>query len=145
MKTSTFCFTFAFAGLLSLAALGIGAAVDMPATLMSRADYRVAERALEKQARLEMAGCRDQRGIERDLCRARVRAEARVRLADLQARYHGTIAAAEEARMARVRAGYDVARARCRAHPYEERMACMRAAREDRARAMDDARTASPA
>lgn len=144
MNSTTFCFTLAAAGVLSVAALGIGAAVDMPATLMSRDDHRAAERALQARARLAMAQCREGAPPERRLCRARVRAETRVREAELEARYHGTIAAAEEARLARVRAEYDVAKVRCRLKADDGALACLREARQDRARAIAAARAGAP-
>ena len=46
------------------------------------------------------------------ICRAEARAEERVKKADLQARYLGTVAAAGDARLARTKAAYDVAKIR---------------------------------
>jgi hypothetical protein len=143
VKKTTFLVTAFLAMLLSLAALGIGAAVDSPRTLMSRTDYNAGRRAIEAQTRVAYAGCRSQSGAERDVCKAQARAEERIRVADLQARYHGTVAAAEDARIARVKAGFDVARARCDALTASEKVECLRSAREDRARALAQARQAT--
>ena len=143
MKQPTFYFTAVLAIFLSLAALGIRAAVDMPATLMSRGDYQLAKRAIEAGTRLTIASCRTVQGGEREICKAEARAGERVRLAELQARYHGTVAALEDARLARVRAAYDVARARCTVHQAGARVACLREAREGKTRALAEAVPAS--
>ena len=46
--------------------------------------------------------------------------------------------------LARVRAAYDVEKARCRAHAADERLDCLRDAREDRVRAVAAARNGAP-
>ena len=125
------------------AALGIGAAVDTPATLMSRGDYAQGKKAIEGETRLAFARCRGESGSARDICKAEVRAAERVKMADLQARYHGTVAAAEDARLARAKAQFEVARARCGVQSGEARVDCLRSAREDRTRALEQAKLAS--
>ncbi|HUP97004.1 MAG TPA: hypothetical protein VM073_03640 [Usitatibacter sp.] len=143
MKRTTVYLTSLLAVFLSAAALGIGAAVDTPPTLMSRGDYSKGKKAIEAETRVAFARCRDQSGIARDVCKAEVRAEERVKMADLQARYHGTVNAAEDARLARAKAQFDVARARCGSQNGEARIDCLRSAREDRARALEQAKLAS--
>jgi hyperosmotically inducible periplasmic protein len=143
MKRPTFFLTAILALIFSLAALGIGAAVDSPRTLMSRADFDTARKAIGAEMRLAFARCREHKGAERDFCKAQVRAEERVKVADLQARYYGTVAAAEDARIARVKAGFDLARARCEAREAAARLECLRAAREDRVRSLAAARDAT--
>ena len=143
MKKTTFVLTAFLALLLSLGALGLGAAVDSPRTLMSRTDYNAGRKAIESETRAAFAQCRPLTGAERDVCKAQARAEERVKVADLQARYHGTVAAAEDARLARVKAGFDVARARCEAESGDSKPDCLKAAREDRARALAQARQAT--
>ena len=120
--------------LTSITAVGIGASVDTPRTLMSPADYAAGKRAIETQSRTALGRCRGLPVAQKEVCRAEVRADERVQKADLVARYHGTFAAAQEAREARVKASYDVARAKCGGAPAESRMACLHAAREERNR-----------
>jgi hypothetical protein len=120
--------------LTSIAAVGIGASMDSPRTLMSPADYSAGKRAIEAQSRLALGRCRTLPAADKEICRAEVRAEERVQKADLAARYHGTVAAGVDARNARVKAAYDVARARCVPRAAEDRMDCLRAAREERNR-----------
>ena len=137
MNRNTFYVTTFLALSLSVAALGIGAAVDTPRTLMSRADYSQARKAIEGETRVVFARCRTESGSARDICKAEVRADERVKLADLSARYHGTVAAAEDSRQARVKARFDLARARCSSQAGEARVECLRTAREDRGRELD--------
>lgn len=118
--------------LTSIAAVSIGASMDSPRTLMSPADYLAGKRAIEAQSRLALGQCRGLASAAKDVCRAQVRADEHVQKADLAARYHGTVAASADARTARVKAAYDVARARCTSHTAEDRMDCLRAAREER-------------
>ena len=143
VKKTTFLLTTVLALFLSLAALGIGAAVDTPRTLMSRADYQAGRKAIEAETRVAFASCRSQTGADRDVCKAQVRAGERVKVADLQARYHGTVAAAEDARIARAKAGFDVAKARCELQPSSGKPDCLKSARDDRARALAQARQAT--
>ncbi|HET9652683.1 MAG TPA: hypothetical protein VFP36_10845, partial [Usitatibacter sp.] len=71
----------------SAAALGIGAAVDAPRSLMSREDFQDARRGVEAATRGALAECRTQDGVAREICRARARGDERVKMAELQARY----------------------------------------------------------
>ena len=137
MQRSTGYVTTFFALFLSVAALGIGAAVDTPRTLMSRADYAQGRKAIEGEARTVFARCRTESGTARDICKAEARAAERVKLADLSVRYHGTVVAAEDARQARARAQFDLAKARCTSQAGEARVECLRTAREDRGRELE--------
>ena len=112
MKRTTVYATYIIAVTASVAALGISAAVDAPRTLMSRADYSDGKRAIEAETRLGLARCREAEGAAKDLCRVQARAEERVKKADLEARYLGTVVAADDARIARTKADYEVAKAR---------------------------------
>jgi len=132
--------TGAFAVVISLTALGIGASADSPRSLMSRADYDHARRTIEAEARVALAQCRPLEGAEKDLCKAHARGEERVSKADLDVRYRGTVAAESDARLARAKAQYDVARAVCADRVGEERGACLKAARAEKAKALADAR-----
>ena len=137
MKRPTLYITSFLALLLtSVAAVGIGASVDSPRTLMSPTDYAAGKRAIESQSRLSLARCRGLAASEKEVCRAEVRADERIQKADLAARYHGTVAAGMEARQARVKAAYDVARVRCSAERGEVRMDCLHEARTARNRAL---------
>jgi len=131
MTSTTFFFTSIFAAALSLAALGIGASVDMPSTLMSPAVYEQLKGEIEADTRLAMGNCRLAQGLEREVCRAEARSAERVKKAELYARYHGTVSAQDEIRLAHARADYDVAKARCGAHSGDARYTCLRAARAE--------------
>jgi hypothetical protein len=119
--------------LFSAAAFGLSFAVDTPRTLMARSDYVSARQAIESDARAAFGRCRAEPSSGRDVCRAEVRANERVAKADLDARYHGTVAAANDAKLARARARFEVARARCNALESGERLQCLQAARAEEA------------
>jgi hypothetical protein len=143
MKRQTVVASTLLAAALSVAAVGIGAAVDMPRTLMSPVDFQAGKRAIEADTRLALARCREAVASAREVCKAEARGHERVRKAELNARYHGTVVAQEEVRFARAKALYDVARARCGSRLGEERIDCLRAAREDRNRTLAEAKPAS--
>lgn len=143
MKRTSLYVASGLAVLLSVAALGISAAVDTPRTLMSRADYGTAKRALEAESAVGYASCRNQKGVAREICKAEVRGNERVKLADLQARYYGTVSAAENAREARVKARFDVAKAQCNARGGAGEPDCLRAARDDQAKDLASLKLAS--
>ena len=143
MKRTTLAATLAGAVLVSLTAFGISAAVDSPRSLMSPADYSASKRAIESNAHGAMSKCRDLEGAARDICKAEVRADERVRKAELEAQYRGTVAAAADVRVQKAKADYDVAKARCADQHSEDKVSCMRSARAERARAVEAAKLAS--
>lgn len=134
MKKTTIYASLVAALLVSATAWGISAAVDSPRSLMAPSDYNSAKSAIESDTRAAIAKCGDSEGKPREVCKAEARADERVRKADLEARYRGTVGAAADARIARVKARYDVAKARCGAEHGEARLACFRAARSDKAK-----------
>ena len=123
----------------SIVALGLGAAVDSPRSLMSPVDYAAGKREIEVAARRAIGQCRAEVGANRDLCKAQARAEERVQRAQLAARYLGTAAAAADVRQARVKARYDVERVRCDVDSSGAVSKCLRAARDARDRALAEA------
>jgi len=129
--------------LFSAAAFGLSYAVDAPRTLMSRADYLAARQEIASQARTENGRCRDEALAVRDVCRAQARASERVRKAELDARYHGTVAAAAEARRVATKARFEVTRAQCNALDAGERLTCLHSARAEETRALAMARSAA--
>jgi hypothetical protein len=135
--------TIAGAFLVSATALGIGAAVDSPRSLMSPVDYGAAKKAIEAESHAAFSKCRDLDSSAKDLCKAEIKADERIRKADLEAQYRGTVAAASEAKLARAKAQYDLARAKCGDQRSDEKISCMRAARADKAKALADAKYAS--
>ena len=139
MKKTTLIATLAGALLVSATAFGISAAVDSPRSLMSPADYSVGKKSIESDTRAAIAKCRDQDGQARDICKAEARAEERVRKADLEAQYRGTVAAAADARLARAKAHYEIAKARCGDQRGEDKLSCLRSARSEKAKALEAA------
>lgn len=143
MKRTTMYVSLAGALMFSAAAFGISSAVDMPRTLMSRTDYRLEQAAIESETRSSLGNCRAVDGAARDVCKTVVRAEERVKKADLDARYHGTVSANAKAGVTRAKAKYDVAKAKCGAVGKDQKVDCLHTARDEKARAFADAKLAS--
>jgi hypothetical protein len=127
--------------LLGATAYGINAAEGPSRSLMSPVDYGEANKAIESQAHAANARCREQEGHARDLCRAEALGDERIARAGLEADYRGTVAAAAEARLARAKARYLVARAKC--SDSRSNIQCMLSARAERARTIAAAKLAS--
>lgn len=143
MKRTTLVATLTGALLVSVTAFGISAAVDSPRSLMAPTDYSAARKAIEADAHAAASKCRDLESAARDLCKAEARADERVRKAELEAQYRGTVTAAAEVKLAKAKAEYDVAKARCADHRGEEKVSCLRSARAERGRALEAAKPAS--
>jgi hypothetical protein len=115
-------------------AFGIGAVLDRPATLMSPGDYRAAKATIREHSRFALDKCLMLEGAVFDVCRAQAQAEERTHRAALEARYLGTVDAAESARQAQAEAMYDVAVAQCDTREGKARLACLKDARADKAK-----------
>jgi hypothetical protein len=126
---------------LGAAAYGISEAGVPSRSLMSPVDYRGARNVIESQARATRALCQQRTGQAGDVCRVEAREIERMARADLEAEYRGTVAAAGEARLTRAKSRYLIASARCQGS--QERAACLRSAREDKAEAIDKAKVAA--
>ena len=131
------------ASLVGMAALSISAMVESPRSLMAPIDYEQARRSIESQGRLALGSCRGLEGRDRSVCQAQARADQRVAKAELEAAYRGTAVAASEAKVARARARFDVARARCSDSRGGERVTCVRSARSEKDKASADAKLAA--
>jgi len=120
--------------LLSATALGIGlrGALDKPATLMSPADYLAAKATIEDDSRTALDMCLIHEGTVLGICQAQAQAEARMHRAMLEAKYLGTVEAAESARQVKADAAYDVAVAKCEAREGKVRLECLRGAHVER-------------
>ena len=143
MKRTTLHATIIGALALSATAFGISAAVGSPRTLMSPGDYSSARSAIEAGLRGALVKCGDLEGHANDLCKTEARAGQRIRMADLEADYRGTVAAAADAKLARAKARYDVAKVKCVAEHGDGKFACLRSARFDKEKALSEGKLAS--
>ena len=143
IKRSTLYAVLVGALIVSAGAVGLSAAVDSPRSLMDRNEYQQAKKSIEADARLNLSKCRDVEGATREICRAEARADERIRKAELEATYRGTVAAADDARLERAKARYDIARAKCADHRAEDKLSCLKAARTEKAKALAEAKHAA--
>ena len=128
---------FAFVVLASAAtmAMAIGANLDSPRSFMTWQDHEASRQVLEAQARLELAGCRGLDNGAKIICRVRTRAHDRVRRAELEARYLGTVTSESLVGVANAKGTFEIARAHCQAHSDDDQAACLGKARAAQARA----------
>lgn len=143
MTRKTLYSTIIGALILSAAAFGISAAVNSPRSLMSPVDYEAMKQSIEVDARTTLTMCRGLQDRAGDICKAEARADERIRKADLEAQYRGTVGAAAEAHLARAKAQYEIAKAKCGDQHGEGKFSCLRSARTGKAKALADARLAS--
>jgi hypothetical protein len=125
----------AASGLLASAtalAIGVGAMLDRPATLMSPIDYRASKASIEDLSHIALDKCLQLDGSLYAVCRAEANAEERTRRAKLEASYLGTVDAAESARQVQADAAYEVAAAKCDAREGKARLACLKSASVDK-------------
>ena len=143
VKRSTLYAVLVGAFIVSAGAMGVSFAVDSPRSLMDRNEYAQSKKAIEADARLNLSKCRDVEGAARELCRAEARADERIRKAELEASYRGTVAAAEDAKLERAKARYDIARAKCSDQHGDDKLGCLKAARAEKAKALAEAKHAA--
>jgi hypothetical protein len=143
MQVTTLYASLVGALAVSATAFGISTAVDSPRSLMSPVDYGATKKAIEAQARTALEYCRDREAQEREVCKAEAKAEERVRKADLEAQYRGTVTSVTDARLARAKAQYEVAKVKCAEQRSEGKISCLRSARAEKAKALAEAKLAS--
>lgn len=97
----------------SAAAIGIGAALGPAPETMTREEHDAAVHRIEQVRAREQARCDALQGDDASLCLAQMRADERVRAAELESAYRRTERAARDAQRARIDARYEVQRARC--------------------------------
>lgn len=106
------------------AALVLAFATPAWAQGLTKADYQAAVKTIESDFRTARMGCEPMIGNVRTICIADVRGREAIALAELRAAYDPTNDAVVEVRIAKARAGLDIARARCDDVPAQRKAAC---------------------
>jgi hypothetical protein len=91
---------------------------------LAKADYQAARKTIESDFRTAKVGCEPMPGNVRTICIADVRGREMIALAELRAAYDPTNDALVDVRIAKARAGLELARARCDDLPVQRRAAC---------------------
>ncbi|QJR10137.1 hypothetical protein DSM104443_01191 [Usitatibacter rugosus] len=131
MKRAHFLVSLGLAGI--AAGSLVYAAVDGPrATLMSERDYEAAARNIEKDVRKQRVHCASLAGYEASVCGTETQAQQSILMAELTARYLGTVSAQAEARKARIEGELAVDNARCEAFDNDSRNTCRQIAIDQR-------------
>jgi hypothetical protein len=105
----------------TLALAGTGEPLAQP---LGKADYQAARKIIESDFRTARIGCEPMLGNVRAICVADVRGREAIALAELRAAYDPTNDSVVDVRIAKARAGLEVARARCDDVPAQRKAAC---------------------
>lgn len=131
MKRTHFLVSLGLAGI--AAGSLVYAAVDGPrATLMSERDYEAAAANIDKATRKQMLHCASLAGYEASVCGTETQAQQSILMAELTARYLGTVTAQSEARKAKIEGELAVDNARCEAFQDDARANCRQIALDAR-------------
>ena len=121
----------------SAAAIGISAALGPTPETMTRAEYDAAMQRIGSTREISRAQCAG--AGDESLCLATVRADERVRSAQLEAAYRRTEQTARDAQRARIDARYELDRAKCEPLRGLRKDKCLIAAHATKGRALLEA------
>ena len=116
-----------------------------PKRAMTRAEYSSEKERIQADYKSAHLNCDPLAGNAKAVCRVEARSDEKVKLAELEARYKATPGADTDARVAKAKAQYDVARQKCEDQPASDRAACKSSAKSDEDRAISDAKAAKTA
>jgi hypothetical protein len=114
-----------------------------PKRTMSRAEYTSQKDTIESAYKTAHSGCDSMTGNAKSVCRVEAKSDEKGKLADLEAQYKGTPAADTDAKVAKARAQYDVAKQKCEDRPSAEQKSCKADAKAEETRAISDAKAAA--
>ena len=124
---------------IALLAFACSSALGAP---MSKEDYQAAKKRITAQYDAERQKCGPRHANALDLCVAHAHGERDVALAELEATYKPSPRANYNAAIARSKAAYNIANQECDDKRGAQKTACVKAAKESRARAQAEAQAA---
>lgn len=162
MKMKSLCIAVSAALLMGTATLSTAASVEgvknstenavdntidklPPKRAMTRAEYASEKAGIESGYKSAHAACKPLAGNTKDVCQVEAKSDEKMKLADLEARYKATPSADYDARVARAKAQYEVAKQKCEDEPSGENGICKTNAKADESRALSDAKAAKTA
>lgn len=128
-----------------LAAAGIafaGAANAADTSTMSRDAYKADKDKIEAQFKADKAQCATMSGNAKDVCKEEAKGKEKVAKADLEAQYKNTDKARYDARIAKAKADYDVAKEKCDDQSGNQKDVCVKEAKASLAKAKAGAKIA---
>ena len=125
----------AVAAALLAGAAGLAAAEGMP-----KADYKAGKEQIEATRKAALDSCKTLAGNTKDVCQEQAKADASIAKAELEAKYKGTREAAYDARVARAKANYSVAKEKCDDFAGNQKDVCVKEAKAAETRALADAK-----
>jgi len=162
MKTKTLCIAVSAALLMGTATLSTYAADTMenaknstenavdktidklpPKRTMTRAEYTSQKDAIEADYKSAKANCTSMAGNAKSVCHVEAKSDEKSKLADLEATYKGTPSADKDAKVAKAKATYEVAKQKCDDLTGADKSTCKSTAKADEDRAIADAKAAA--
>src|SRR5690242_6343013 len=122
------------------AALGLAFSTATVAANMTKAEHTAAKASIKDEYKTAKKACDAQKDNAKDICMAEVKGKEDVALAELTATYEPTRQHRYEARLARARADYAVARERCDDLAGNAKDVCVKEAQSAETTAKADAR-----
>lgn len=119
-------------------ALLLGAASFAGAGTFPRAEYDAGKDGIEVTRKAALDACKPMSGNAKDVCQAQAKADASIAKAELEAKYKGTRESAYDARVARAKAHYDVAKEKCDDFAGNQKAVCVKEAKAAETRALAD-------
>jgi hypothetical protein len=108
-------------------------------TMMSKADYKDAKKAIEAEYKSAKAACDSLKDNPKDICQAEAKGKENVALAELEVTHQPSDKARSAARIARAEATYAVAKEKCDEKTGNEKDVCVKEAKSARTAAKADA------
>jgi hypothetical protein len=122
------------------AALLAGAGFALAAEGMPKAEYKSAKEQIEATKKAATDSCKPMSGNAKDICHEQAKADESIAKADLEAKYKGTREAAYDARVARAKGNYNVAKEKCDDLAGNPKDVCVKEAKAVETRALADAK-----
>jgi opacity protein-like surface antigen len=114
-----------------------------PKRTMTRAEYSSEKDSIEAGYKSAKTNCASMTGNAKSVCHVEAKSDETTKLADLEAQYKGTPSADKDARVAKAKAQYDVAKQKCDDLTGSDKSTCKSTAKADEDRAIADAKAAA--
>ncbi len=114
-----------------------------PKRTMTRAEYSSQKDSIQANYKTAKQSCDSMTGNAKSVCRVEAKSDEKTKLADLEAQYKGTPSADTDAKVAKAKADYEVARQKCDDQTGADRSTCKANAKSDEDRAISDAKAAA--
>ncbi|HLX23399.1 MAG TPA: hypothetical protein VKR38_08660 [Usitatibacter sp.] len=114
-----------------------------PKRTMTRAEYSSEKDSIKADYKSAKQSCDSMTGNAKSVCNVQAKSDEKVKMADLEAKYKGTPSADTDAKVAKAKAEYEVAKQKCDDQTGADRSTCKANAKSEQDRAISDAKAAA--